>query len=155
MSGFFTRTGAKLAASLAFCIFLPVLGAALGGLGAALAAFNASALGVLIVVALAGIVANRFAFATLESDLAFVLSVGVGAAGLPLSAGFVAIPGAFAGMLVSLVLLGIMDRPNVAAAVAAAEVRRATRGAEQGVAADSGGHDGFSEGGAAPDPRCG
>jgi len=134
-----TRTGAKLAASLVFCILLPVLGAVLGGFGSAVAAFNASALGVLVVVALAGTAANRFAFATLESDIAFILSVGVGAAGLPLSAGFVAIPGAFAGMLVSLALLGIMDRPNVAAAVAAAKVRRATRGSEQGGAADRAG----------------
>jgi hypothetical protein len=109
MGDFFSRTGAKLTSSLGFCTSFTLVAAGCGGLGAALAAFNASPLWVLGFIALAGIVVNRFAFATLESDIAFVLSVGVGVVGLRISAAFVAIPGAFAGMLVSVVLLSIMD----------------------------------------------
>jgi hypothetical protein len=124
MGGFFTRTGASLASSTAFCFGLPLVGGALGGFGAAVAAYHVYPLGILALVALAGIVVNRFAFATLESDIGFAVSVAIGAAGLPMAPGFVAIPGAFAGMLVALVILGIMDRPNVAAALAAAELQR-------------------------------
>ena len=69
------RICAKLTSSQSGIVTLLVLGMTIGAIGTGFAASETNVVVVLIVVAAAGIVANRFCFDTLESDIFFGLSL--------------------------------------------------------------------------------
>jgi hypothetical protein len=107
---------AKLVSSATFLIVFVLSGVAVGACVAGFGASEINAAATLILVAVAGIATNRFAFSSFEMDLFFGLCVLVGAVGLLISSWFVAVPGGVLGMYATVALTRLMDKPNIQSA---------------------------------------